>query len=906
MTKKSSTRKIKKRKIDEGVHTNLSNDVSKETTQEISTTGTPSTPLPSYTSKRETTNEKKKKINKKKHPKVKKHKKDNQKHKPKPDPSFTTSTRNWKWETIKSTTFSKKQKKSLFKVHHLSTIIEKNKATIYNLRSSLTTTGFKTHNGNLTYSTKSSTQLNTTTTMQSIQYLEGENTALFNRIKQLKDEEKSKQQKRIQHLKRIKQNHGYILRRRIHSITTNLHKFIDHLQTRVHLWPQDTALLLENECITSRKSQLSAEKEKLSSIDKIHNFTNINLSPDLTELLNKGTNFIPTTDSTTIPNIKKTISTEVNSALNNLIYKGTNPLKATNQSTRKKTTSFYRRYRPYANRNPVKLLQEEQTKPYFNVHIIDYVHNTFSYSKQYLQSTTHLHNLFNPQHLNITQSHASHIHNFNKHNDIILTKTDKNMGWALVPITWFKDEYTRQLTDSTTYKRIDNFDLTKTITNSNKLLRKLQIRFNKLLSTSTDKKLLNTITQDKLQLPYMKLLPKVHKLTDTASPSNLHNLTGRPIITAHSWTTSNPSRLLGTELDKIILQLKDIFEERNIPFPLIYNSTDLLDSFHNFYVDDIDNFTLTTFDFTSLYTNISHSDTIHAITTSCKLLNLPTFYRDFLLNLNNFINNRNFFLSGQDVYQQIKGVAMGSYHSRQIADLVLLLRELTFFSEHDTTGLFLFCRYIDDGFLLTDKNNITDIINHLSTTYPSQIPITFTTNCHSIHYLDLTISLNYHTILYHKIHHQIYQKPHHKYMYPHFSSNHPQHIFTGIIKTETVRYSRLSKTKDDYDFIHKLFSLRLTALDYPNKLITKNSYPWLPYHCHKRRQLTKRNQSTKKSTIYYRSKYNKHARTDKIVRHILYKYHNMHIPKLTKAYSNTTKLHTILLTNKLLHSKITK
>ena len=57
-------------------------------------------------------------------------------------------------------------------------------------------------------------------------------------------------------------------------------------------------------------------------------------------------------------------------------------------------------------------------------------------------------------------------------------------------------------------------------------------------------------------------------------------------------------------------------------------------------------------------------------------------------------------------------------------------------------------------------------------------------------------------------------------------------------------------------------------------------------------------------TIYYRSKYNKHARTDKIVRHILHKYHNIHIPKLTKAYCNTTKLHTMLLTNKLLHSKI--
>ena len=97
---------------------------------------------------------------------------------------------------------------------------------------------------------------------------------------------------------------------------------------------------------------------------------------------------------------------------------------------------------------------------------------------------------------------------------------------------------------------------------------------------------------------------------------------------------------------------------------------------------------------------------------------------------------------------------------------------LHFFLHYDTTGLFIFCRYIDDGFMLTDKNSITDHITHLSSTYPSQIPITFTTNCHSTHYLDLTISLNYHTIMYHKIHHHIYQKPHHKYMYPHLSSNH--------------------------------------------------------------------------------------------------------------------------------------
>ena len=165
----------------------------------------------------------------------------------------------------------------------------------------------------------------------------------------------------------------------------------------------------------------------------------------------------------------------------------------------------------------------------------------------------------------------------------------------------------------------------------------------------------------------MKLLPKVHKLNETPSTDNFNTLTGRPIITAHSWITSNPSRLLGNELDNIILQLKELFKERDIPFPLIYNSTDLIHRLQKFNIDNLNNYNLTTFDFTSLYTNISYPDTINAIITSCKLLNLPTIYRDFLLNLNKFINDRNFFISGNRTYKQTKGVAMGSYHSRQIA-----------------------------------------------------------------------------------------------------------------------------------------------------------------------------------------------------------------------------------------------
>ncbi|RMX52203.1 hypothetical protein pdam_00025654 [Pocillopora damicornis] len=70
----------------------------------------------------------------------------------------------------------------------------------------------------------------------------------------------------------------------------------------------------------------------------------------------------------------------------------------------------------------------------------------------------------------------------------------------------------------------------------------------------------------------MKLLPKVHKLDKPASPDNISKLTGPPIITAHN---------------------------RNILFPLTYNSMYLLILLDALYITDMDALCFTMFDFTS-------------------------------------------------------------------------------------------------------------------------------------------------------------------------------------------------------------------------------------------------------------------------------------------------------------------
>ena len=306
---------------------------------------------------------------------------------------------------------------------------------------------------------------------------------------------------------------------------------------------------------------------------------------ELNDLLNKGTNFIPTLDNTETKHFKKTINTEINQALCTVIKKQ-NP--SVGKLKVKKSTHHFQ---PYLNENPHKLLKQELNRPHFNLHIVDYLHNTTTHTKQFLQRPP-INSLLQRQQTNITPDQFNYIQQLQNGNDIILTLTNKNMGWALVPISWFQNEYKTHFSDNETYPHIDTFDMTATIRHSNTILRQLTARFKtNLLADRRKRQLLYCVNDRQLQLPFMKL-PKVHKLDNPASTTNLTKLTGRPIIIAHSWITSNPSRLLGQELDSIILQLKTYFDTNNIPFPLIYNSSELLDKLQQTYMEDITSYSL--------------------------------------------------------------------------------------------------------------------------------------------------------------------------------------------------------------------------------------------------------------------------------------------------------------------------
>ena len=74
------------------------------------------------------------------------------------------------------------------------------------------------------------------------------------------------------------------------NISVNLYCIISRWRTI------KKTFILKHENLLSRQCLLIQEKEELSTTNKVHNFTSINLPSDLNELLDKGTNFIPTLD----------------------------------------------------------------------------------------------------------------------------------------------------------------------------------------------------------------------------------------------------------------------------------------------------------------------------------------------------------------------------------------------------------------------------------------------------------------------------------------------------------------------------------------------------------------------------------------------------------------------------------
>ena len=168
--------------------------------------------------------------------------------------------------------------------------------------------------------------------------------------------------------------------------------------------------------------------------------------------------------------------------------------------------------------------------------------------------------------------------------------------------------------------------------------------------------------------------------------------------------------------------------------------------------------------------------------------------------------------------------SMGCYFSKEISDLVLLYSEYKYLAAFRDDNLVLLRRYADDGlaiFSSQDLDAITVDLQRIMYFYPGNLVIDINLNRATCCYLDLRITNDDVCKETGHFHLRTYFKKFHKFAYLDPESNHPKHVFKGLVRTECMRYLRNSSVSDDYEHTVQLFVMRLVRLCCRRKFILR-------------------------------------------------------------------------------------
>jgi hypothetical protein len=444
---------------------------------------------------------------------------------------------------------------------------------------------------------------------------------------------------------------------------------------------------------------------------------------------------------------------------------------------------------------------------------------------------------------NIYQKIFNQIDTLKNDKSIVIKPADKNLGIAIVDITWYLNQINNHLSDIKTYNYISNDKLNQ----SNFIIqfdkdfefKSNEIFFKSVIFNLIYRKYMNIIDKfrnfiDKKLLKFLKsfasnpILPsfyltiKVHKIP----------ISTRPIVASIHWITTGASAFLA-------YHLRNALNNDNQSF-VLKDSTELIRILEKTKVSS--NIILVTYDIESLYPSIPLDLAINNINNFLIRRNFNNNFRNFLISLLEFTLKNNYFHFNNNYYHQIKGIAMGTNAAPEIANITLNQLEIELFNNRKNQNKpfpLLYKRFIDDGFLIwknninnNDDNNdqndnsivtsidLIDFMNDFNNLH-SNFKFNWKINRFSMDFLDLHIfkgnRFNNHGLLDISTH----QKELNKYLYIPFSSMHTNSAKKGFIKTELIRYVRNSSSLSDFIHISKLFFNRLRARGYPPNFIKK-------------------------------------------------------------------------------------
>lgn len=305
------------------------------------------------------------------------------------------------------------------------------------------------------------------------------------------------------------------------------------------------------------------------------------------------------------------------------------------------------------------------------------------------------------------------------------------------------------------------------------------------------------------------LLPKIHK--DKTHWSIPHEIPpGRPIVSD-----------CGSET----YQIAEFIEYYLNPLSQKHASY-LKDTFH--FISKLDLITvppkafLFTIDVDSLYTNINTKLGLQAIHKCFQ--KYPDFHRPdkHLLQLLEISLTRNDFEFDGQFYLQVKGTAMGKKFAPSYANIFMADWEEAALNSSTLKPLHYY-RFLDDiwGIWTHSKEEFYNFTHHLNT-FTDSITIKYTIHDTEVNFLD---TVTYKGLKWHRTQHldiKIYFKDTDTHSLLFKTSYHPNHTYRGIVKSQLLRFHRISSDKEHFFQATKILFTALRKRGYSRSFLRRS------------------------------------------------------------------------------------
>lgn len=376
--------------------------------------------------------------------------------------------------------------------------------------------------------------------------------------------------------------------------------------------------------------------------------------------------------------------------------------------------------------------------------------------------------------------------------DYLAMITDKNLGIAVIPRSWYHQEMLKHLSDETVYFKRESIPYAS--------IHRSIIELDTHLLPSDQEEFIRLGPYEDVP-PKFYGIPKIHK-----NPWAI-----RPILPSHKWITAHVSKIVDHHLQPFLSL-----------FPWIVRSTkEFLQKASNINVANKKNLRLLTGDVKSMYTNIpiiGCQKALRKLLSEHPEMISPTL-ADLVLRMLLLVNTSSWFEYHNQIYWQNKGLAMGTPCAPTVANLYMAIFEAERLARNDKR-LLCYYRYIDDIFAIARcyKTPGGTILPTPATyiAYAPGLQVNWKINEFTLPFLDTRVSLHPKSD---RIVTSLYEKNLNHFQYIPWNSAHPKNVKRGFVKAELLRFRMICSDQEAFDAAKQQLFHHLRARGYPVKVL---------------------------------------------------------------------------------------